>query len=119
MVLPFAGRMWPLSWSLFCLHWFLLEQVIAIGDSANPVLSIPLGIAVDILGFPMFWLPDSVFDSLKPHLTDNGVIELFVAINAVFWAFVASRLIGLNGLAGIVVQVRTRAESISRIGVWE
>jgi hypothetical protein len=63
----------------------LLGEVIAIGDTANPVVPPALDLAVGVLNFPTFYLWSPVGDWLQPYLTDNGVIELFVAINAIFW----------------------------------
>jgi hypothetical protein len=86
VVLPFAGRFWPISWAFYHLNMRLLGEVIAIGDTANPVVPPTLDLTVGILNFPMFYLWFPVGEWLKPYLTDNGVMELFVALNAVFWA---------------------------------
>ena len=64
----------------------LLEAAIGIGDSDNPVLSLPHGVAMTVLSFPMRTLCNPLCgDVLKKRLGDNGTIYVFVGINAVIW----------------------------------
>jgi hypothetical protein len=70
----------------------LFYEAVAIGDTANPVLSPAHGIALTILNFPMMYLWVPVGDWLKPHLTDDGVISLFAKINALVWGFLVTWL---------------------------
>ena len=74
----------------------LFYEAVAIGDTANPVLSPLHGLALTILNFPMMYLWSPLGDWLKPHLTDDGVISLFTKINAVVWGFLSTCLLWLT-----------------------
>jgi len=93
VVAPLSGRWAPLYWAIFHLSMRLMGEVIAIGDTANPVVPYWLGASLTPLQFPMFYLWFPVGEWLKPHLTDNGVLELFAAIDALFWAHLAAWLL--------------------------
>jgi hypothetical protein len=70
----------------------LLYQVVAINDSAHPVLSPLQSAALTILNFPMMYLWFPVGEWLKPHLGDDGVVSLFSKINALVWGVLVTSL---------------------------
>jgi hypothetical protein len=93
VLLPLAGGWWPASWVAYHLHMHLLGKLITIGDGANPIVPAALSVTVGVLNFPMFYLWFPIGEWLKPHLSDNGVMEMFVSVNALFWVSVARWLL--------------------------
>jgi hypothetical protein len=74
-----------LSLVVYHVHLRLIYEAVAIGDTPNGMLSPWHGAALTVLGFPMFYLWEPVGVWLKEILTDDGVIDLFAGINALFW----------------------------------
>ena len=75
------------------IYYRVFAQAVAIGDSANPVLSPLHGITLSVLNFPMMYLWFPIGEWLKPHLTDDGVYSLFAKINALVWGFMVTWVI--------------------------
>ena len=82
---PLAGPWAPLYCGILHLSTRMIGEVIAIGDTAHPLVPDWLGASLTVLNFPMFYLPTPLGDWLKQFLTDNGTINLFSAIDALFW----------------------------------
>jgi hypothetical protein len=95
VVLPLAGWLWAVSWGFYILHGWVLGELFAIGDSANPTPPPYLALTSRVLGFPMFHLWFPVAQWLKPYLPVPSVMELFVCINAVVWARMVKWFLGL------------------------
>jgi hypothetical protein len=109
-----ASVLLPLAVACNRIHWRVTAEACAIGDTENPVLSPGHAIAFTLASFPTLALWDSVGEWLKPLLGDNGVIDLFLAVDAVFWAAVLQKSIGRQA-ARVVAVAQGVAECL---GLW-
>lgn len=81
----------------YCVYMALAGAAIAIGDSGNPVLSVPHGVALSILSFPMMTLWSYVGgDWIKQYIGDNATMFLFTGINGVLWGALLTFLVKLR-----------------------
>jgi hypothetical protein len=92
-MVQFGLRVFGFGLLYFLVYRPLFWAAVAIGDSAHPTLSLPHGLTLTVLNFPMMYLTPWG-DALKPSLGDNGTILLFTAINAILWGLLLSWVSG-------------------------
>jgi hypothetical protein len=89
-----ASVLLPLAVACYRIEWRVIGETIAIGDTENPVLSPGHAIAITLASLPALAFLEPVGEWLQPFLHDNGVLDLFLAVNAVFWAAALQKAIG-------------------------
>jgi hypothetical protein len=87
------GGLTSVSLSLYRVLWTLVGKAIAIGDTADPVLSGTHAAALSVLGLPMFYLEPAMGWPLKRLFGDNYSIDLCMGANALFWSVVVEQLL--------------------------
>jgi hypothetical protein len=80
------GGLAPRSLPIYRVLVLLVGAAIAIGDTANPVLSARHAVALEVLGFPMFHIEEISGFPLKRFLGDNHSLDVCMGLNALTWS---------------------------------
>jgi hypothetical protein len=93
-VICVALMTFPLADMCYRMQESVVAEAIRIGDTRDGIFSFWHRVACDWACFPAFCLPTWVGDWMKIYITDNGVLGLYLGVNAVFWAFLIERVLG-------------------------